>query len=166
MKKAFSLMVALLLLFSFSGCSDKMTTTDDFINKARKEIPIGDAENTDIEYAGNCMRDNKALLWFVSGNENQAHYYLPMGCSVVGGDSYVFEQVYKPMDRGEDIAVLQWMGGYAFCVNNPNCTVIRILDNSGMTDVEIPDESSYPFIYYNTIIPSEYYFLDKDGNKL
>lgn len=39
--------------------------------KAREEFPVADAENIGISYAGQIKKDDKVLLWFVSGNEHQ-----------------------------------------------------------------------------------------------
>lgn len=165
MNKILLLLLALILSFSLVGCQKKLKSTDALIDKAREEIPIADAENSDIRYAGLCVKNQAALMWFVSGNEYQGHYYLPMECTIVGEDEYTFEHVYKPMDRGMDIAVLQWKDGYSFLVNNPDCKTIRITDDEGTRDVVIED-AAYPYIMYNEICPSEYVFLDADGNEI
>ena len=165
MKKSIISTLVLCMIFTLCGCQKTFKGTDALIEKAREEIPIADAENTDIAYAGLCSKDDSALIWFVSGNAYQAHYYLPMECNVVGNDAYTFERVYKPMKRGTDIAVLQWKGGYAFLVNNPDCQTIRITDNTGTYDINI-EKDSYPYTHYNNLIPSEYMFLDAEGNEL
>ena len=105
------------------------------------------------------------MIWFVSGNEYQAHYYLPMECKIVEKDAYTFVHEHKPIDRGTDIVALQWNGGYAFLVNNPKCTTIRITDILGAHDISIK-EGAYPFVYYNELLPSEYYFLDAEGKEI
>ena len=165
MKKACALLLVICLLFALSGCQKVMNGTDDLIEKAREIIPVADAENIEITYAGLIGDDEDALIWFVSGNEYQAHYYLPMECTVVGKDEYTFERVYKPVERGLDIVVLEWQGGYSFLVNNPNCKTIRITDNSGIQDIAI-EKDVYPFVYYNDLLPSEYLFLDAEGNEI
>ena len=71
----------------------------------------------------------------------------------------------KPIDRGTDIVALQWNGGYAFLVNNPKCTTIRTIDIMGTHDISIK-EGTYPFVYYNELLPSEYYFLDAEGKEV
>ena len=105
------------------------------------------------------------MIWFVSGNEYQAHYYLPMECKIVGKDAYTFVHEHKPIDRGTDIVALLWNDGYAFLVNNPKCTTIRITDILGTRDISIK-EGAYPFVYYNELLPSEYYFLDAEGKEI
>ena len=65
-----------------------MHGTDDLIEKAREIIPVADAENIEIAYAGLIGDDEDALIWFVSGNEYQAHNYLPMECKIVGKDTF------------------------------------------------------------------------------
>ncbi len=109
---------------------------------------------------------NVMLAWFISGNEYQAHYYLPMECEVVGEDEYVFNRIYDPLSRGgEDDYVLQWEGGYSFIVNNPKCRTLKITDSNSTKEINI-DENAYPFIYYNELLPTAYAFLDAQGNKL
>ena len=165
MKKIINYLLITTLFVSLCGCQKTLKGTDALIEKAREEIPIADAENSEINYAGLCSKDDSALIWFISGNEYQAYTYLPMECNVVGKDEYTFERTYKPMDRGEDIAVLEWKGGYSFLINNPDCKTIRIIDNSGTHDIAI-EKDVVPFVYYHALLPNEYYFLDKDGNQL
>ena len=69
MKKLFALLLVICLLFSLSGCQKVMRGTDDLIEKAREIIPVADAENIEITYAGLIGDDEDALIWFVSGNE-------------------------------------------------------------------------------------------------
>lgn len=157
-----ALCLALCVTFTLLECQPTLEGTDALIEKAREEIPVADSENIDINYAGLCAKEDSALIWFISGNEYQSHYYLPMECKIVGKDAYTFERVYKPIERGIDIAVLQWQGGYAFLVNNPDCKTIRITDNTGTHDISI-EKDAYPYIHFNNLIPSEYFFLDADG---
>ena len=165
MKRIIASILVLSMAFSLCGCQKTLKGTDDLIEKAREIIPVADAENIEITYAGLICDDEDALIWFVSGNEYQAHYYLPMECKIVGKDAYTFEYRHKPIDRGTDIVALQWNGGYAFLVNNPKCTTIRITDIVGTHDISIR-EGAYPFVYYNELLPSEYYFLDAEGNEV
>ena len=58
MKKIFALLLVSCLLFSLSGCQKVMKGTDDLIEKAREIIPVADAENIEITYAGlRCFQD-------------------------------------------------------------------------------------------------------------
>ena len=165
MKRIIASILALSMAIAMCGCQKTLKGTDALIEKAREEIPVADAENIDIAYAGLCGKEDSALIWFVSGNEYQAHYYLPMECKIVGKDAYTFVHEHKPIDRGTDIVALQWNGGYAFLVNNPKCTTIRIIDITGTHDISIK-EGTYPFVYYNELLPSEYYFLDAEGKEI
>lgn len=153
--------LAAVMILSFSACG-RMKTADDLIKKARKEMPISDAESIDIEYAGECKNDSYSLLWFISGNEYQAHYYLAMECLEVNG-SYEFMQTFKPLNREKDIAVLLWQRSYAFLINNTECKTLKITDLNGVNNIEI---NEYPFIWYNEEIPTEYLFLDENGNEI
>ena len=135
------------------------------IEKAREEIPVSDADTIEMQYAGLCGNDDTVLIWFISGNEYQKHYYLPMECNVVGKDEYTFVRTFKPMERGEDIVVLQWKSGYCFLINNTDCSTVEITDNSGTREIDI-EKDTYPYIVFNELVPTEYLFLDADGNEL
>lgn len=54
-------------------------------------------------------------------------------------------------------------------VNNPNCRTIKIIGNVGgienTTEVVIEKEA-YPYLYYYRLLPTEYIFLDVEGNEL
>lgn len=156
----------ILLLLLMAGCAKTYHGTDALLEKAREELPIADAENIELQYAGLCGRDEDALIWFISGNEYQHHTYLPMECVVVGKDAYTFTRTCKPLERGEDIAVLQWKGGYSFLVNNPACKSIQITDESGKVTEIVIEKGVYPYLYYHSVIPKEYLFLDAEGKEL
>ena len=166
MKKVSRLILIACLLSALYGCEKTMRGTDELISKAREVIPVAEAETIDLAYAGLCAKDDKALIWFISGNEYQSHYYLPMECKIVGQNEYTFEHAHKPMDRGTDIAVVLWDGGYSFLVNNPKCTEISIIDSEGTRDIPIEKEA-YPYIYSMEQPTSfEYYFLDAEGREI
>lgn len=169
MKKIISVVMIALLCISFTGCAKTYHGTDELIEKARKEIPIADAW-VDMEYAGMCSKGDKAIAWFISGNEYQAHYYLPMEVEIMdNGANYEFIHTYKPMRRAEDIAVLLWRDSYVFLVNNPACVEIRITDEQNVHEFKI-EEDAYPYsciIELSELASSfEYTFLDKDGNEI
>lgn len=166
MKKTLSAVLVLFFLLSLTGCQKKIEGTDGLIEKAREVIPIADSDIIEMQYVGMHTKGNVMLAWFISGNEYQAHYYLPMECEVVGEDEYVFNRIYDPLSRGgEDDYVLQWEGGYSFIVNNPKCRTLKITDSNSTKEINI-DENAYPFIYYNELLPTAYAFLDAQGNKL
>lgn len=152
-----------ILCFStfFPGCRAEMTKEEDFIAKARKEIPISNADTIDLLYAGSATKGKEALLWFISGNEYQDHFYFVMNCTVKENGAYLFQSSYSPGERADDIAFFQWKGGYCFLVNNPACRTILIDDIS----VPVP-ENSFPFLYFYPLIPHTYSFLDADGKVL
>ncbi len=165
MKKLITVFIALAFGLALVGCSATISGTEELISKAREELPVSDSDTIELQYAGLCGKDGKALIWFVSGNEHQAHYYLPIEFNVVGENEYTFSQSFKAVERAMDIAVLEWNGGYSFIINNPNCVTVKITDNSGTHETTI-EKDSYPYVFYNNLIPSEYVFLDKDGNEI
>lgn len=141
------------------------TDISSLTEKARAEFPVADAENIGISYAGQIKKDDKVLLWFVSGNEYQSHYYLPMECTLVGENEYRFERTYKPMTRSSDIAVLEWNRTYVFAVNDPACKSVHIEGESGVVDENLKAKS-YPYVFYYNGLPTEYEFLDSNGQKM
>ena len=165
MKRCLFLCLVLAILLCLCSCSKTLHGTAALVEKAREELPIADAESIELRYAGQCVKDETALVWFISGNEYQSHYYLPMECEIIGEDAYKFARTYKPIDRGGDIAVLQWQGGYAFCINNPECALVRITDGTGTREERV-EKNACPYIFYNSLIPAEYLFLDSQGNEI
>lgn len=142
----------------------KLKDSDDFIKKARTVIPISDAQTVMIDYAGMVIEHSDALMWFISGNENQEHYYLPMECSINNDGTYTYCTTYEPIIRADDVGVAYWKNGYCFLVNNPKCKYIRIRKQSGQEiEVEI---NKYPYIYNSDDIPREYVFLDSNKKEL
>jgi len=61
------------LCFSLMGCTKIYHGTDELMEKARQEIPISDADTIEMRYAGMCGDDDRAIAWYISGNEYQAH---------------------------------------------------------------------------------------------
>ena len=71
------------MAFALVGCNKKLTTTDDLIAKAREEITVADADTIDVQLAAKQIKGDKALIWFITGNEYQMHRYFPMVFDVV-----------------------------------------------------------------------------------
>lgn len=165
MKRILCIIMVCILCFALAGCKKIYKDTDELIEKAREEIPISDADTINMQYGGMCTMDNEALVWFISGNEYQAHYYLPMEVEIKGEAEYTYVRTYKPMSSFLDTAVLNWKGGYAFLVNNPDCVSVKITDETG-THEEMIGKDAYPYVFYWPSVPSEYSFIDAEGNEL
>ena len=168
MKRIVGVILLCMLCMSVTGCAKTYHGTDELIEKARKEIPIVEADNTEIQYAGMCGEDNKAIAWFISGNEYQAHYYLPMEIEIKGnGANYTFVRTYKPMDdRARDVAILNWNSGYAFLINNPQIAKVQIVLENGEIIEESVKDGIIPYTFFVDTIPTEYAFLDSEGNEI
>ena len=166
MKKIISIALITLLCFSLAGCAKTYHGTDELMEKARKEIPISDADTIEMQYAGMCGEDNKAIAWYISGNEYQSHYYLPMEIEIKGnGANYTFVHTYKPMtDRCADVAVVNWHQGFAFLINNSKVATVQVTLQNGEVNEEAVRE--IPYAFYVTTVPAEYIFLDADGNEV
>lgn len=165
MKRIIYIILTCILCFSLAGCTKTYKGTDGLIEKAREEIPISDADTMDIQYGGMSVIDDKALVWFISGNQYQAHSYLPMEVKIKGEAEYAYVRTYKPMSRLIDTAVLNWNHGYAFIVNNPKCVSVKITDETG-THEEMIGKDDYPYVFYCSSVPSEYIFIDAEGNEI
>lgn len=165
MKKRTSILLASILILSLTSCQKTLRGTDALIEKAREEIPFSNAETIKIQYAGECHKEDAALIWFIVGNEDHGNYYFPMECKIAGKNAYTFVSSHRSMDRGEDIGVLQWKGGYSFLINNPHCRTVKIIDNSGTRIITI-DKDDYPYVIFNEEVTTGYSFLDEAGNKI
>ena len=167
MKRIISIVIVCLFYFSLAGCAKTYKGTDELMEKARKEIPISDADTIDMQYAGICGVDNKAIVWFISGNEYQAHYYLPMEVEIKGnGAEYTFVHTYKPMmARANDVAIVNWNQGYAFLINNPEVATVQMILQNGEVIEEVIQKGTIPYMFYVSFIPSEYILLDAEGNE-
>ena len=174
MKRILSLILICILCLSLIGCAKTYRSTDALIEKAREEIPVSDADSIDMQYAGMCGAEGKAIAWFISGNEYQKHYYLPMEIEVKDNSSeYTFVRTYKPIDdRAQDVAYIHWNDGYAVLINNPDCKSVRFTCDNGVYEEVI---QAYPYAFFypvdypdtpDTEFTLEYAFLDANGNEL
>ena len=150
-KLILSIVSAVLFCFCLTGCTKIYHGTDELMEKARQEIPVSDAGTIDMQYAGMCGEDDKAIVWYISGKGS--------------GANYTFVQTYNPMaDRCTDTAVVNWNQGYAFLINNPEVAAVQItLQNGGVTEEAVRE---IPYAFYVSSFPSEYVFLDAQGNEV
>ena len=168
MKRIIGIVAACLLCLSLASCAKTYKGTDELMEKAREEIPVSDSDTIDMQYAGMCKADDKAIVWFISGNEYQAHYYLPMEVKIKGdGTDYVFVQTYKPiMDICSNVAIVNWNRGYAFLINNPDVATVQMTFETGETTEEVIPSDRIPYTFYISSIPTKYVFLDAKGNEV
>ena len=163
------LMLSCIVVLALAGCREKLKGEEDLIAKAREEITVAEADTIEVSLVAKCEKDDRTLMWFITGNEYQMHRYFPMVFENVGEQEYVFEGRHNSGERGQDIAVYNWGDGYSFLVNNPKCKKIQITGNIGglgeITEVEI-GEGEYPFHYYYELLPQDYVFLDAEGNEI
>lgn len=158
-------LAALCFTIAFVARPSKTAGYDGLIAKARREIKnIAEIDAVEIAIAGRSTVNRKNhLFWFITGNEYQMHRYIPMEFTEPEEDEYKFVHKYKGLQRGQDIFVQEWKGGYSFIVNNPKCKSISIWGYKGETQVAVCE---IPFVYYYPLLPEEYAFYDKDGNQL
>ena len=169
MKKLMILALILVCVLGLAGCCAKIYKgTDELMEKARKEIPIADSDTIDMQYAGMCGVDNKAIAWFISGNEYQSHYYLPLEIEIKENRAeYIFVHTRKPMmDRANNVAIVNWNRGFAFLINNPEIATVQMTLQNGDMVEEIIQKGTIPYTFYVPFIPSEYVFIDVEGNEV
>ena len=124
MRKKLAIIFLITMVLSLSACGKTLKGTDELI-------------------------ENRAIAWFISGNEYQKHYYLPMEVEVKeNATEYTFIRTHKPIDdRIGDIAYIQWGDGYAFIVNNTNCKTVRFTTGNEVYEEVIPDDT-YPYVFF------------------
>ena len=155
-------LIVLCLISVYAVQSSKIVGDDELIAKARKEIKnLAEVETIEMTIAGKSTIDsNRHLFWIITGNEYQMHRYYPLEVIEVESGVYKFVKLYnRGHERGQDIFFEYFGNGYSFVINNPKCKNIVI----GETIVAVTET---PFVYYCPFVPSEYYFLDADGNEL
>lgn len=164
-KKAVFVLGLLLCILCLFGCVRTYDTPQALIQRLRRELPL--AQTEEIQYAGMTAKDNLALLWFVTGNEDQVHTYFPVECRIRGEANVQFIRSFHIVmeDRCSDVGILQWRRAYSFCINNPRCKTVRITDESGTYD-EVIEKDSYPYVFMTKGLPTEYLFLDAEGNEI
>ncbi|MBE6007631.1 MAG: hypothetical protein E7235_00335 [Lachnospiraceae bacterium] len=167
MKKTIIFVLSVIMMLSFSACGNTMKGEEGIIEKARKEVPLADAEDMEIKIIGSHYLGDKYLFWLMTGNEYQHNRYFVMETDIKDEDEYEFVKLYEPMDRGMDIRALYYtcMGDnvldtyYLFMVNNEDC--VKMVLNGEEINIE-----SHPFVYKYKEFEGEYIFLDKDGNEI
>ena len=94
-----TLMISIMLVLLLCSCTKTYRGHDGLIEKA---ISLADIENVEIMIAGSIDIDNRSLVWFVTGNEYQAHSYFPMEFEVSEKDPSQFKFV-KAYKAGKEI---------------------------------------------------------------
>lgn len=162
MKKLITINVICLLMLMLSSCKSIAKNDDELLDIARKHVSTSNSEI--VKIAGYLNVDDKYLYWFITGDDNQAHTYIPIEFLKKDDGKLEYIHTYKPIERISDIACLLWDDNYTFVVNNKECKYIRIINvTNNIQDIEVKE---YPFVYLSYENISEYYFLDNDKNVL
>lgn len=162
MKKILSTTVLIILILSMAGCKKTASNNEDFIQIAREEIPVADAETIDIQIIASVDKDNRSFVCYMTGNETQSRSYYALEFKNKGNARYEFVKLYKSMERGSDIYIQSWRDGYVFIVNNDACMNIQLSYPEGET--QLIEVGKLPFLHYAEPTPLEYKFLDSEGN--
>lgn len=165
--KRTELIIVCAIYLTLIGCSKVYHGTNELLEKAIDEFPISTNESATIRYIGLCSKGKKAIAWFMSGDEDQEHQYLPLEIKVVGDIAdYKYVKTHKPIEKAKDIVAINWNDGYCFLINNSKCTEIQIVDKNGSVYNMPIEKDSYPYIFYWDSIPLDYSFLDEEGNRV
>jgi len=83
------------------------------------------------------------------------------------GEDYTFVHTYKPMtDQCSDVATVNWQGGYAFLINNPKVSTVKMTLENGEQIQETVQKDSVPYAFYVPSALTEYTFLDANGKEV
>ena len=80
MKREIAVFLIITMVLSLSACGKTLKGTDGLIEKAREEIPISDSDTIDLQYAGMCGNDNRAIAWFATVYKGNIIKNLIMDC--------------------------------------------------------------------------------------
>ena len=168
MKKIILIFLSFVFIAVLCACNRTVTGYDGLVEKAREEINISDAGTIEITIGGTTDTGRRSLVWFVTGNQYQAHEYFPMEFEITKNDNsrFKFVKAYKALDRGTDIAVCPWNEGYSFLINNENCKMLKIIEADG--SIESIEVTVYPFVFSHESLQGnfEYQFLDENGDEM
>lgn len=166
MKRFAAFLLLCILLLTLTGCAKTYDSTDDLMEKVRAESGLADADATEFTYAGTVGKNDRVLIWYISGNEYQMHSYFPVECIVKGEASYEFVHIYNPIKLAEDVYFRSsWQSGMVVCVNNPDCRTIVFENELGTTEVPI-DPRALPYVFYQPFLSGTVTARDAEGNDL
>ena len=77
-----------------------------------------------------------------------------------------YRQLYRQTSWNIDEARVYWKKIYSFLINNPEVVKVKIALDNGETIEEIIGKDTIPYVFYVDTIPTEYVFLDTEGNEI
>jgi len=159
-KKLFYTILVIVLSMSIVSCNEETVSTDkEIFDVITKELDT----DIDVEIIGTIRLEGKLLVFYITGNEYQAHEY---GYAEFDekNDGYKFLRTYDMYERGMDLRSAPYKNAYLFVVNNEQCNNIQILQNGSKFMVEVVD---IPFVYlWDNANNIEYNFLNPSGEHL
>lgn len=164
----FVAILVVILAVLFMRNSQTAGTREELIDMVRKELVIGRDDTATVTYAGEFVKENDALLWFII-QDAPSTYYRAVACELQSNNRYLFKEVLTPMTYSRDIVHVVWKAEDIFLINDTNCQTIISRDQSGdlLSQMRIlPNE--YPYIF--RLVPqageSTWSFLDSHGNEI
>lgn len=167
MKKAFCLILLILSLAGLCSCGQTYEGDAELIEKAREEIPLSDIQNTEISIAGFVDAKDTRLIWFMTGNEYETHGYFPLEFKAAekAPNQFQFVHAYKAYRCGQDIAAYPW-NGYVFLISNPRCEKLLLHYPDGREEEIAVHAEALPQLYFTSETPSQYTFVDEEGQEI
>ena len=164
------ILVLLLGLAAVYASNIKLAETpDDVINILRQEHEFSEDNNTIISYAGEFVKDESALLWFVF-QKNYYIYYEAVECQILKNGGYLLKTIYRPNGSfAPNIVHLDWKGEEVILINHPDCRAIVYSDGDGNIVSETKLSSSdipYLFLLQYPANPMTFTFKDAEGKSL
>lgn len=135
----------------------ELNSDDVLIAAVREFLDEQIHEDTKIAPLGFVRKDNWLLYWFCIGDDAY-HSYITGEFAITKTGRLHPIGFHKPINRGGDVASIQWSEGYSFLVNSSNCTAIELVTSEG---IEVIKVDTIPFVYYLDCIPFSYRFLDE-----
>ena len=71
--RALRIFLVFILCLGLAGCRTSIHGIDELKEKAEKEIPVSYSDTVELKYAGMYRIDNRAIAWFIAGNDSQEH---------------------------------------------------------------------------------------------
>ena len=165
MKKTFVTLLALTCLFGLIGC-DATTAkdTEDLTAYLSKALDI---EQSEIQYAGEYIDGEDALVWFVAERE-YTHQYFSVPCGMNKNQTYLINKIIKADEYTRDIVHSLWNAHDIYLINNMNCTKIVLKNDAGeiVSQIDITADK-FPYIFdLLSLGNGKIMFIDSNGEEI
>lgn len=144
-KKILATMLALTCLFGLFGCgATTAKDPEDMTAYLSKELDI---EQSKIQYAGEYIDGEDALVWFVAERE-YTNQYFSVSCRVNKNQTYHINEIHKADEYTTDIVHSLWDTHDVYLINNLDCTKIVLKNGADeiVSQIDITADE-FPYIF-------------------